>query len=460
LAIRIAQPQIMLELRLIAADAAAFRASLQELHAAGHRRITLWPDNELAREAARHAREMGCDARLEVPDAAVPAPESGPGGCLVLAETDPAGLSRQLLKLVDLKDGIVVAPRTRHAYDARPLFLISIPKAGTHLLYALARALGYNAGIICPEWPRPRHWYCVEYSNSHTRATDFFVDTVRRSPFGNRHHPFATSPALFIYRHPLDILVSEANYYHRDGNTLFGGYLRSRSFEERLLTLIDDPWLFGSVRDRMAGFVPWLEFPNVVPVSFEELVGARGGGDDAVQRRLIWSLQLKLHVPGNPADFATQVFDPESATFNAGQIGSHREKLGEAAMRKFLELPQDFMRALGYDTRPGGDSRYSLRAEEFIRRALTTAEESFQDTPILMETGCHGRNIVRYRGRFYGTREENLAALAPDVLARLPSATEIAPLKEELAFLASPLGRLKQKLQRLARRAWVPGRPA
>src|SRR5512134_505812 len=312
----------MLELRLIAGDAAAFRASLEELHAAGHRRITIWPDNELAREAARRARELGCDVRLEAPDAAVQAPGGGAVPCLLLTEKDPASLSRQLLRLIELKEGVVVAPRTRHAFDARPLFLISIPKAGTHLLYALARAFGYDAGIILPDWPKPRHWYCVEYSNSHTRATDFFVDTVRRSAFGNRHHAFAVSPALFIYRNPLDIIVSEANYYHRDGNAIFGGYLKNRSFEERLLTLIDDPWLFGNFRDRMAGFVPWLDFPNVVPVSFEELVGARGGGDDTVQRRLIWSLQLKLHVPGRPDAFASQVFDPESATFNAGQIAS------------------------------------------------------------------------------------------------------------------------------------------
>jgi hypothetical protein len=396
---------------------------------------------------------MGCDARLEAPGAAVQAPESGPVPCLVLAETDPTGLSQQLLGLVNLKNGIVVAPRTRHAYDARPLFLISIPKAGTHLLYALARAFGYDAGIICPEWPRPRHWYCVEYSNSHTRATDFFVDTVRRSPFGNRHHAFAVSPALFIYRNPLDILVSEANYYHRDGNAIFGGYLKNRSFEERLLTLIDDPWLFGTVRDRMAGFVPWLEFPNVVPVSFEALVGARGGGDDAVQRRLIWSLQLKLHVPGGPDAFASQVFDPESATFNAGQIGAHREKLGERALKRFLELPQDFMRALGY-TAPdaAGSGRFPMRSEEFILRPLATAEEAFWDTPILIEAGCHGRNIVRYRGRFYGAGDEDLARLGDRELARLPSAAEIAPLKQKLAFLASGLGKMGQALTRLARR--------
>jgi hypothetical protein len=442
----------MLELRLIAGDAPAFRAELERLHAAGLRRFTLWPDNELAREAARRARELGCDARIgDQPDN--PASGGGAAPCLILAETDPAGLSRQLLRLIDLKDGVVVAPRTRHAFDARPLFLISIPKAGTHLLYALAQAFGYDAGIILPDWPRPRHWYCVEYSNSHTRATDFFVDSVRRSPFGNRHHAFATSPALFIYRNPLDIVISEANYYHRDGNAIFGGYLKDRSFEERLLALIDDPWLFGTIRDRMAGFVPWLAFSNVVPVSFEELVGARGGGDDAVQRRLIWSLQLKLHVPGRPDDFAAQVFDPESATFNAGQIGSHREKLGERARKRFLEQPQDFMQALGYAAQEAnGTGRFPRRAEEFIQRSLATAEETFWDTPILIEAGCHGRNIVRYRGRFYGTRDEDLAKLEDRDLARLPSAEETAALKHKLAFLASGLGRMGQAFSRVARR--------
>jgi hypothetical protein len=316
----------MLELRLIAGDAAAFRASLDELHAAGHRRITIWPDNELAREAVRHAQEKRCDARLEAPEATALAPEGGAVPCLLLAETDPVSLSRQLLGLIDLKGGVIVAPRTLHAFDARPLFLISIPKAGTHLLCALAGS-GFDAASSAGMAEAPA-LISRQHQLAHA-ATDFFVDTVRRSPFGNRHHAFATSPALFIYRNPLDIIVSEANYYHRDGNAIFGGYLKNRSFEERQLTLVDDPWLFGTLRDRMAGFVPWLEFPNVVPVSFEELVGARGGGDDAVQRRLIWSLQLKLHVPGRPDAFASQVFDPESATFNAGQIGSHREKLGE-----------------------------------------------------------------------------------------------------------------------------------
>jgi hypothetical protein len=442
----------MLELRLTASDPAAFRDAVRALHGAGHRRFILWPDNDLARAAALQAKELGSDARVESTGAAAAAPESEPAPCVLLAETDPVRLSGHLHELIDLRSGVVVAPRTRHAYDARPLFLISIPKAGTHLLYTLAEAFGYVAGIVCPEWPRPRHWYCVEYSNSHTRATDFFTDTVRRSPFGNRHHPFAASPALFIYRNPLDILVSEANYYHRGGNAIFGGYLRSRSFEERLLTLINDPWLFGSFRDRMAGFVPWLEFTNVIPVSFEELVGARGGGDDAIQRRLIWSLQLKLHVPGAPATFAAQVFDTESPTFDAGRIGAHREKFGAAAMSRFSGLPQDFMSALGYSANnSSGPVRFPSRAEEFIRRPLVVGDEMFLDTPILMETAFHGRDIVRYRGRFYATCGEDLTTLTAFQLSMLPSATELAPLRRKLARSIVLGGRLRHLLIRALR---------
>ena len=177
------------------------------------------------------------------------------------------------------------------------------------------------------------------YSNSHTSARDFFTDTVRRSRFGNRHHPFLKSPAIFIYRNPLDILVSEANYYHRTGKTAFSGYLANASFEGRLLRLIDDPWLFGSIRERIGSFLPWLEFDNVIPVSFEELVGPPGGGTEAAQRALIWSLQLKLHVPGRPSEFGRQVFRETSPTFHEGQIGAYEQHFTPEAYEVFLPAP-------------------------------------------------------------------------------------------------------------------------
>lgn len=312
-------------------------------------------------------------------------------------------VSAALMDYIDLEDGVVVAPVTPRHFRNQPLFLISIPKAGTHLLYELVQAFGYGAGISLPDKPLPGNWYCLEYSNSHTSARDFFIDGVRRAPFGNRHHPFPHTPTLFIYRNPLDIVVSEANYYHRDGNTLFQGYFAGLSFEERLLRLIEDPWLLDSLRDRVGAFIPWLAFPNVVPLSFEELIGPNGGGDIEIQTRLIWSLQLKLHVDGNARDFGDLVFNKNSATFHAGQIGAHQTLLTQRSRVKLDTLPKDYLEAYGYDGHSApSHSRFSRRTEEFRKRPLKLEPVRFDETPIVMEYNYLGHNIVRYREKFFG----------------------------------------------------------
>ncbi|MCK5602513.1 hypothetical protein KAR91_11605 [Candidatus Pacearchaeota archaeon] len=321
----------------------------------------------------------------------------------ILFTHDAKNLSSRLMEYIDLKQGVIIAPITNHYFKNKPLFLISIPKSGTHLLYELVQAFGYRLGVVCPDNPVPGFWYCLEYSNSHTSARDFFIDTVRRSPFGNRHHPFTQCPAIFTYRHPMDIVVSEANYYHKEGNTVFYSYLNSLSFEERLLKLIDDPLLLGSIRDRIENFLAWLEFQNVIPVSFEEMVGPKGGGNINIQTRLIWSLQLKLHVSGNPRHYGEQTFNKESPTFHKGQIGTYKKYFTEQAYEKFYSLPQDFMNLLGYTADSDQvSSKIPNRSEEFRKRPLLLGESSFYGKMIPIEYDYLGFNIVRYHDRYYG----------------------------------------------------------
>lgn len=351
---------------------------------------------------------------------------------IFLFHQNPAELSASLLDYLDLKNGHLVAPITEHYFKSRPLFLISIPKSGTHLLYELAEAFGYHAGVVCPDTPQGGHWYCIEYSNSHTVAKDFFIDTVRRSPFGNRHHCFPRCPALFIYRNPMDIVVSEANYYHREGATAFAGYLANKNFEERLLRLIDDPWLLGSIRDRIANFAPWLDFPNVVPVSFEELIGPSGGGNLDVQSRLIWSLQLKLHVPGKPKDFGNRVFNRESATFHAGRIGAHTTALKGASLEKFNALPQDFMEAFGYPAAPSAEHSNSsnflaARTEEFRKRPLAVSSALFDHTPITVIANYLQHNIVLYKGRYIAIPQSAGKVNVAEAIDKNPNAFATGP---------------------------------
>jgi len=65
-----------------------------------------------------------------------------------LFTSKPRDLSALLMDYLGLRQGLIVAPITQHYYRSKPLFLISIPKSGTHLLYRLAEILGYKPGVI------------------------------------------------------------------------------------------------------------------------------------------------------------------------------------------------------------------------------------------------------------------------------------------------------------------------
>lgn len=360
--------------------------------------------------------------------------------CYFLMETDPIALSDLLFQLLDLDRGVVVAPITDRYFKKNILFLISIPKSGTHLLTELVKSFGYGEGVVCKSTPQLGNWYCLEYSNTHTVARDFFVDKVRRSPFGLRNHPFTSSPALFIYRNPLDIVVSESNYYFQKGNTIYYEYLSELSPEKRLLKIIDDPWLLGNIRDRIGGFIPWLYFPNVIPISFEELIGSNGGGDNRIQSRLIWSLQLKLHIPGNPSEYGDQVFNRKSATFNAGRIGTYKKYFNKEIVKKFSSLDQDFMEELGYEPvslEQGlpNEVKVPYRAEEFLRRPLSIKKISFEETPITIEYDFEGFNIIFFKKMFYAIScglAIDLLLLSEKELSDLVSSSSIEILKHNI----------------------------
>lgn len=357
--------------------------------------------------------------------------EEGKTPLIILTEQAGDALHAELMSYLQLSTAIIVAPVTDWHFSKRPLFLISIPKAGTHLLYELASALGYHPGVEMPEFPRGQNWYCVEYENSHTKASDFFVDTVRRAPFGNRHHSFSKSPAIFIYRHPLDVLVSEAHYYHLDGKTIFAGWLDKLDFPARVERLLADNGLFGSLRNRITDFLPWLDFPNVIKISFEELVGTSGGGSGRDQLDLIWSIILKLQVPGDPEEIGRGLFNSHSATFRSGKIGSYHLELPLEVTKNFEFQNKDVLDKLGYTV----DGKEMLPSHRLIFREqhLIYSKNDFELKPINLEVGFMGCNLVRYAHRIYAlpisAGKVDLEAMPGEFLKLLPSASTLQDLK-------------------------------
>lgn len=407
--------------------------------AKGGARVRFGTINELARATAQRLKTMAPHVVLEaeqVPaDAAglgfVP-PSADPAPVVALCETDGEALGAALAAYAD-RQAAIVAPITDRFWNRRSLFLISIPKSGTHLLTELARAFGYLPGEEAPANPIPGAWHYLEFTNSHTAAPDFFIDTVRRQPHGNRAHPFPHHPSLFIYRNPLDIVTSEANYYQEDGSTVFAGYLDGLDYDQRLLRLIDDPWLMGSIRDRVGKFAAWLEFGSVIPVSFEEMVGPQGGGDANVQQDTIWSLMLRLQVPGDPVAIGAQVFNPNSPTFRSGRIGGHKKRFGPATWGKFRALKQDFMAVYGFGAEPATGPWLPARAGEFRRRPLRYSKVDPGATPFLVRQNFLGHNILRFRGKFWamphGFPFGDLTKAPEAALAQLSSADDQATVE-------------------------------
>lgn len=434
-----------LELRIVEWAPEHYIQAALSARSGGAKTVRIFPWNSLAAGVAVALSRLAPDLELWGPAQAADSapgvrntPEGQTPDVSLLChgpEVPDESLGQDLLAELPRQGGLVVAPkRPRHGHDV-PLFIVSIPKAGTHLVYELARALGFADGGEFSGDPMLGAWHYLEYSNSHTAAPDFFLDSVRRSPFGNRHHPFPRCPVLFAYRHPLDILLSEANYYHREGNTLFAGYLEHLSFEERLLRLAEDPWLLGSLRDRVGKFAAWLEFGNVIPISYEELCGAQGGGQEEAQHRLVWSVLLKLRVSGQIRSVAARIYNLHSPTFSKGRIGRHRKLFTPAVWEAVRRLPQDFLDVFGYSA--NADSPlFSRRVSEFLHRPMRLGQIDHGQTPILVESGFFDYNILLFKGIYYAISRAvgslDFSTADPATLRRFPASNNLGGLKQAL----------------------------
>ena len=254
---------------------------------------------------------------------------------------------KDLPTLTQLKHACLYLPESLSHYQKFPIFLISIPKSGTHLMFKLAKLLGYVEGF--DNKYKAGHSYTLEFTNAHTRVKDFFVDSVRRSPFGNRNHPFLYSPALFQYRNPLDILLSEANYYHQAGKSPFFQYLSEMTLTERIGKLINDPLILGNLDERINGFYGWTVFNNVIPVSYEELMPEKAGGIPGLAQLSVWSIMLKLGTPGNSEEISQNLFDPNSATFKQGGFGKYHPYISEEQFSALNENAKVCLENFGYE---------------------------------------------------------------------------------------------------------------
>ncbi|MEU4550793.1 hypothetical protein EV382_6121 [Micromonospora violae] len=167
----------------------------------------------------------------------------------------------------------------------------------------------------------------------------------------------ATPPLIYNYRDPRDALVSMVNFLEGRTREGYGNFYEFDIFhriltslptwEEKLDYAMRDTSFLG--RDQFERGLWLLRHPDVCKVSYEDLVGERGGGS---RQRQIEAVDRLLHHVGSNADaeeVAGKVYDQGSWSFFRGTTGTWRERFTKRNEARFTELFGDILEQYGYE---------------------------------------------------------------------------------------------------------------
>lgn len=138
---------------------------------------------------------------------------------------------------------------------------------------------------------------------------------------------------LLMYRDPRDVILSMVNFLSGATKQGYGNFAEFAVFNRILnskpdlaakltYALTDRTFPVNGDHERAL----WLlNHPDVCKVSFEEMVGARGGGSDDAQRAAIQRVLEFLGSDGDPEALAGKLFRTDAFSFFKGQIGAWRE---------------------------------------------------------------------------------------------------------------------------------------
>lgn len=314
------------------------------------------------------------------------------------------------------------------------VIVVSVMKAGTHLIQELMVALGYGiygqsrvTPEIRPKFDERTRWRVAEQvyppdelanlrglgPDAFAKATDEAWDALAWSwqikfgmPLENRYGrevidadlvraaarrtvgaDFADTPAgvawvitefdlpkldghflrewvetgepkiIFNYRDPRDVVLSMVNFLSGRTSKGFGNFsefavvnqiLASKpTLSEQLDYALSDPSFPGYAAFEKAYWL--LNHPNVCKVTFEELVGARGGGSDEAQRQAVDRVTQFLGADPAKVELKNDLFNSDAFSFFKGQIGSWRGEFSAEQEKKLKDRLGDMLVGYGYE---------------------------------------------------------------------------------------------------------------
>lgn len=269
--------------------------------------------------------------------------------------------------------------KVRNRIFARRCIMISLPKAGTHLLIrALSLLPGIrNGGLHLGASTVDRLQVDQASPSAITVGIDFptnvddislraALSTLPRASFASGHVPYSVQmdrlltdmhiKKLLIIRDPRDVALSHAKYVAALVNHPLYAYYQDLSEHERIMASIvgisapNGPKL-PDLRERVSSVLPWANSRDTYTTSFEKLVGPSGGGSPALQIAELSNLAAHLNVRCSTAELdqiAAQLFGG-TATFRKGLIGSWKDEFSNEHVSACKELVGELLIELGYE---------------------------------------------------------------------------------------------------------------
>lgn len=240
------------------------------------------------------------------------------------------------------------------------VFANSVPKAGTNLLKRTLNLLP----CIAPHWTYHLDQRIGDWNKQ--------LRSVRKGQTILAHFPWSQATVdilrtdgfkmLFMIRDLRDIASSNAFYItYKDPMHRLHSYFRSLSSDEERITAsiagIDADLLNDGIRSKSIGehadsYLGWMRESRCLTIRFEDLIGARGGGDDEKQFQTVSSIIRHLGVDLSDEEIreiAENTFSAKSRTFRKGVIGDWKNHFTEEHKRLFKETAGEALIKMGYE---------------------------------------------------------------------------------------------------------------
>lgn len=243
------------------------------------------------------------------------------------------------------------------------VFSTVMPKAGSHLLVQVLCALPQLGPFLDASFPSVNRTL-----DNRKLPPEAILARLRRLRPGEvargfipSREPFLsilTRPqwaTIFVYRDPRDLIVSHVFYVTdmREDHAMHRYYTEDlQTMDERIrATILGVPSLYwGSITDRYASYVGWLEQPGVLSLRFEDFILDRS----ATLGRILDYLGGYGFTPRvsrqQAIETLAQAIQPaRSPTFRKGQPGNWRQHFSDANKELMKDTAGDLLVNLGYE---------------------------------------------------------------------------------------------------------------